>query len=89
MIIISGMHRSGTTFLGKLLESSGNMHTIHEPFNYKFGLEGVPCWYPIVESLNKSDSKKVKILIDNLVNEKFKFKKETIISDNFFKKKNP
>lgn len=39
--VLSGMHRSGTTFLGKIFKESDNYHVFHEPFNRTFGIEGV------------------------------------------------
>ncbi|GLQ34011.1 hypothetical protein GCM10007939_02940 [Amylibacter marinus] len=43
---ICGAHRSGTTWLGKILETCTDCSVLHEPFNYAYGVESVPCWYP-------------------------------------------
>lgn len=45
-LVISGMHRSGTTHLGKIVSSGYLSSTIHEPTNYLLGDSRVPCWYP-------------------------------------------
>ncbi|KXI26824.1 sulfotransferase domain-containing protein [Paraglaciecola hydrolytica] len=39
--VLSGMHRSGTTFLGKIFQESNHYHVFHEPFNRTFGLKEV------------------------------------------------
>ena len=44
-LIVTGMHRSGTTWLGQLVSRVQQYAVIHEPFNYELGLKGVPAWY--------------------------------------------
>lgn len=44
-VVVTGMHRSGTTWFGSLLESMGFYGVIHEPFNKNHGLVGTPRWY--------------------------------------------
>lgn len=43
--IITGMHRSGTTWLGSLLAAFPALAVVHEPFNLDFGLRDIPRWY--------------------------------------------
>lgn len=45
-LIITGLHRSGTTWLGKIIEVTGQVPVLHEPLNIQHGISGVPCWYP-------------------------------------------
>lgn len=85
MLIITGMHRSGTTFLGKVLEKSGSYRMIHEPFNYVFGIEGINVWYPYID-IYGSDNKQLKELLDKLYRLEIRFKKADIPSDNLLKK---
>jgi hypothetical protein len=47
VILISGMHRSGTTFAGRILSKAPKVTPLHEPFNAKFGLEGVKSIYQL------------------------------------------
>jgi hypothetical protein len=44
---VCGLHRSGTTFVGKLLRKGG-VCIVHEPLNEDFGMEGVSIAYPYV-----------------------------------------
>ncbi|WP_339138600.1 MAG: sulfotransferase [Candidatus Electrothrix sp. GW3-4] len=48
MLVITGMHRSGTTFLGSLLHQTRRYAYLHEPFNKTYGIDGVKDWYPYV-----------------------------------------
>ena len=45
MVIITGMHRSGTTFLGKILEKTKQYDCIYEPLNKDRGIVDVDTWY--------------------------------------------
>ena len=47
LLIICGLHRSGTTYIGEVLRRGG-AHVIHEPLNPSYGVGGVPCAYPYV-----------------------------------------
>lgn len=44
--LITGVHRSGTTWLGRTIDATGLVDVLHEPLNPQFGMAGVPCWYP-------------------------------------------
>jgi len=46
--LITGAHRSGTTWIGRALSLSHEVAVLHEPFNYHNGLEGIPRWYPTI-----------------------------------------
>ena len=42
---ISGMHRSGTTWVGQVVQHALPQSVIHEPFNADIGLSDVTRWY--------------------------------------------
>ncbi len=44
-ILVTGIHRSGTTFVGKILSLPRSVGYIHEPFNTVFGINGIPHEY--------------------------------------------
>lgn len=44
-VVITGMHRGGTTWFGSLFGCLESVSVIHEPFNYNHGIVGVPRWY--------------------------------------------
>jgi len=44
-IVVTGMHRSGTTFVGEILKRYNNTSLIHEPFNREYGLKGLDSVY--------------------------------------------
>lgn len=46
LLVLTGMHRSGTTFPGRALSSVKGLLYLHEPFNAKYGCEGVDTVYP-------------------------------------------
>jgi hypothetical protein len=46
LIVVTGMHRSGTTLLGRILSLYPGLHVIHEPLNREFGMRGVRHVYP-------------------------------------------
>jgi hypothetical protein len=44
---VTGLHRSGTTFMGNVLDAAeGTVMLSREPTNYRSGITGVPRWYP-------------------------------------------
>jgi hypothetical protein len=48
-IAVSGLHRSGTTFVGEILKQAG-ICVVHEPLNERFGMSGIPIAYPYCET---------------------------------------
>ncbi|MBE9526677.1 MAG: sulfotransferase domain-containing protein [Proteobacteria bacterium] len=44
--VVSGMHRSGTTFIGRILMLYPELHVIHEPLNQYYGIKGINHVYP-------------------------------------------
>lgn len=60
LAVVSGLHRSGTTFVGEILKQAGTC-VVHEPLNERFGMSGVPTAYPYAE---KSSDAYVPLLDD-------------------------
>lgn len=46
VVVVTGMHRSGTTITGTLLNYAARTFVVHEPFNLDWGLDGVGQRYP-------------------------------------------
>ncbi|WP_075261386.1 sulfotransferase [Geobacillus thermocatenulatus] len=44
-ILVTGAHRSGTTFVGKMLSLHPSIGYIQEPFNKDFGVKGIENWF--------------------------------------------
>ena len=44
-ILVTGAHRSGTTFVGKMLALPLNIGYVHEPFHRDYGIEGIDRWF--------------------------------------------
>lgn len=85
MIIVTGIHRSGTTFLGSLLHQTGAYAYLHEPFNRDYGIKGVNCWYPYADI--KSDScSEVAVLLEKLHHLDIEFRIPCQKSDGFAKR---
>ncbi len=51
-LVICGLHRSGTTYVGRLLSESRRFPVIHEPMNIHYGIKNVPIVYPYVETID-------------------------------------
>lgn len=60
--VVSGLHRSGTTFVGEILKHAG-INVVHEPLNERFGMGYVPIAYPYCEKTHDEYSE----LIDDMV----------------------
>lgn len=59
-LLVTGSHRSGTTWVGKMLASSPFLAYIHEPFNIKWHRPGIcsakfPYWFTYVTRQNEED----------------------------------
>ncbi|NDR56624.1 sulfotransferase domain-containing protein [Aliiruegeria sabulilitoris] len=44
-LVITGMHRSGTTWMGRAIDALPIYGVVHEPFNVDHGVRDVPNWY--------------------------------------------
>jgi len=64
--IIGGLHRSGTTYVGKIIEKAGAT-VVHEPLNPNHGVQDVPLWYPFIDIGNRHEYNELEILLDNIV----------------------
>ena len=49
LLVVCGLHRSGTTYIGRMLSCLKLFPVIHEPFNMDFGIKNVPVVYPYIE----------------------------------------
>jgi len=71
-IIITGSHRSGTTWAGKMISAAPNVGYIHEPFNIgiKIGINPEPFhyWFQYISDENTNNYRQ---LIDDIL--KFKY----------------
>ena len=83
-IIISGIPRSGTTPLGKVLSSIEGFSMIYEPFNVNQGINDINFNYPYP---GKNISvKEFQSIFNDLIQFKSSFKKGYLKHDNFAKK---
>ena len=83
-IIISGIPRSGTTPLGKVLSSIEGFSMIYEPFNVNQGINDINFNYPYP---GKNISvKEFQSIFNDLIQFKSSFKKGYLKHDNFVKK---
>lgn len=53
-ILITGAPRSGTTYIGKVLEKNNNYIYFHEPFRDNHGVQGINHRFPFAQSFNYS-----------------------------------
>jgi hypothetical protein len=67
LVIICGLARSGTTYVGKSLSRAKGIHLINEPLNKDFGVRGVPKWYPYADWADWSDSTDTNKLIRDII----------------------
>lgn len=54
-ILVTGSHRSGTTFVGKMLSLHQSVAYIQEPFNPDYGIEGFDTWYTYTRAGAKNE----------------------------------
>jgi hypothetical protein len=54
-ILVTGSHRSGSTWIGRILESSGKLRYVHEPFNIenKRGFSPFNYWFEHISEKTK------------------------------------
>ncbi|MEX2409755.1 MAG: hypothetical protein WD607_00045 [Candidatus Paceibacterota bacterium] len=45
-LLITGAIRSGTTFVGKVIDQATDFRLINEPFSFNHGIEGIQHWNP-------------------------------------------
>ena len=86
-IFITGLPRSGTTFLGEILSLSSKVDYLHEPFNPVIGIDKLiskNVYLPL--GLQNENSQFYFDIINNLKNYNVKFKPGRNDYDNFIKK---
>ncbi len=71
-ILVTGLHRSGTTWLGKAMAQHEDCTVLHEPLNFGFGVNSVPGWYPAAESL--TERAQISRLVDDIVSGRARYK---------------
>jgi hypothetical protein len=67
LVVICGLARSGTTYVGRALSRARGVHLIHEPLNKDFGVRGVPWWYVCAGATDQDGSTTAKKLIRDIV----------------------
>ncbi|UCE40111.1 MAG: sulfotransferase [Candidatus Aminicenantes bacterium] len=67
LVVICGLARSGTTYVGRALSKARGIHLIHEPLNRDFGVKGVPRWYPYASGDDREKDADTKKLIRDII----------------------
>jgi len=72
-ILITGSNRSGSTWVGRVLETSNKIDNINEPLNLnrikRYGVANYDYWYPRVDKASTfEEQKSIKSLIDHYIN---------------------
>lgn len=66
-VIICGLARSGTTYVGRALSRARGVYLVNEPLNKDFGVKGVPRWYPYAAGTDKENDTDTKKLIRDII----------------------
>ena len=75
-VYVTGVPRSGTTFVGKILSLPLAVDYIHEPFNPQCGMIGMEQWYPYVrQSVETAEAKSFHQLAKKIFSYDLNFKK--------------
>lgn len=66
-ILVTGSHRSGSTWTGYVISKANKVRYIHEPFNIDLGRKNVPLtfWFEYMEGRSIEDQHKVKKYIES------------------------
>lgn len=67
VVIVCGLHRSATTYVGKIISKSKDVYVLHEPCNPDFGIQGIPVWYPYLREDNGQRDIEIKKIFDKIV----------------------
>ncbi len=68
LLVICGLPRSGTTFLGQVVARDQRVTVIHEPLNKDFGVQDVPQWFPeLQQSTSEGADAELLELIDDII----------------------
>lgn len=68
LVVICGLARSGTTYVGRALSIAKGVHLINEPLNKDFGVKGVLHWYSYVDEADQGNNSDTKELIKGIIN---------------------
>ena len=75
-VYVTGVPRSGTTFVGKILSIPIEVDYIHEPFNPQCGIVGMERWYPYVRpTIDTQSMQEFHKLAQKIFSYDFSFKK--------------
>lgn len=75
-ILVTGAHRSGSTFIGKVLALHNSVGYVSEPFNNRNGLKQFDRWFMYVsDSVDRQNNRKYSRTIENLLNGRARFKR--------------
>lgn len=75
-ILLTGIHRSGTTFTGRVLSIPRSVGYVDEPFNLQYGIEGVREWFPYARSGASDDFPR---LFDDVLSGRAKYKRPSMM----------
>ena len=75
-VYITGVPRSGTTFVGKVLSMPLEVDYLHEPFNPQCGIVGLDRWYPYVRpTIDTEEAQSFHAIVKSLFSYDFNFKR--------------
>lgn len=72
-ILVTGSHRSGSTFIGRMLSLHPSVGYIFEPFNIRHGIEGVDKQFIYIKE-GMADEEKYAHLVEQILTGKAKYK---------------
>jgi hypothetical protein len=86
-VFVTGVPRSGTTFVGRILSSPLEVDYIHEPFNPRCGMPGTSRWYGYVRpSLDTEEMQRYHTLTKTIFSYDLKLKGRIPTNDSWLKK---
>lgn len=86
-IFVTGVIRSGTTFVGMILSLPRNVDYIHEPFNPQCGIPGMNRWYPYIRpTLDSQEMRGYHQLIQSMFNYDFTLRNKIPKTDPWLRK---
>ncbi len=72
-ILVTGAHRSGSTFVGKALSLPFGVGYVDEPFNREYGVVGNDVWFPYVRESSDTEEH-YGALVEDILSLKAKYK---------------
>ncbi|MFC1591421.1 sulfotransferase [Thermodesulfobacteriota bacterium] len=79
-ILVTGAHRSGSTFLGRMLSLPRHIGYINEPFNADQGIKGIDTWFLYVREGLESEAAG-RALIQSILNGRASYKRLPLWND--------